>query len=145
MRYHCVETECNSFRKLAMVIHSSQTFKSKARRRINQLIFKNIYDLKGLTTLERFMVTFRVIVSKSFANYANKEFSQKRLTVAYLWLLIDYLMVIRFTIITIVNKPWIWVITGDAFYKWGMTCLMSATFASFGCAIASINTLYLWG
>ena len=52
-------------------------------------------------------------------------------------------MVIRFAIISYVNQPWIWSLTGDAFYMWGSTGYLTAALGFFGCAIASINTVYL--
>ena len=122
---------------------SSQPLSQLAKTKINDVMFKNIYDLKGFTLLEQFLANFRVIISPTFDDYMERVEHKNRRLVAYGLNILDYLMIIRFAIISYVNKPWIWTSLGDAFYLWGSTGYVTAALAFFGCAIASINSLYL--
>ena len=45
-------------------------------------------------------------------------------------------MLIRFSILAYINKPWIWTLFGDTFYLWGSSRLIYLMFTCFGLTIA---------
>src|SRR5689334_15512368 len=106
-------------------------------------IFANIYSLNGLTSLERFLSRFYVLICPTFEDYVNILVHRKRKYTVCALTLLDWVMVLRFALLSYFNEPWIWTKFGDSFYTWGYSRYVFAMFSLCGSAVATVKTSFL--
>jgi hypothetical protein len=98
-------------------------------RRKFKIKFQNLIGLqveqKRLEFIEKYLVDSRIIISNSFEDYVNEKISTNRIIFSIIINILYWIAAIRFFLIAVIDKPWIWIKLGDVFYLTGQPCLLN--------------------
>ena len=127
----------------ASIVNSNKFKRVQIQRSVIQYVFKNIYDLKSLSTLERFLSLFHVIIAPTFEDYVNGVLPIRKTIIAFAINASDWIIIIRFGLLSYYDEPWIWILFGDSFYSWGWSRFVYAMFGTLGSAMATVKATFL--
>jgi len=95
--------------------------------KINNFINNNDDDPFGYLALIKFTFDHHITISSSVDDYINGNRPLKRKIFAYFHIVIGWVVILRFAILAIINKPWIWSLLGDPYYILGGDNLIQIT------------------
>lgn len=117
--------------------------KLKIKHKINNFIDdSNCNDFTGFEILEKFMANYYLLVSPTFSDYVLGNRPPKRKLIVAALNIFGWIVNLRFAILAIVNKPWIWTLLGDPNYIAGKPNLISLMLLSFGCLATTVGNVY---
>ena len=117
--------------------------KLKLKTKINNYIKSGINEHIGIEILEKFMAKYYILFATTFTDSINGVKPLKRRIIIYCCNALDWIMFLRFALITIIDEPWIWILFGYPFYSWGKGRHLSAIITFFGTDISTLNTTFL--
>jgi len=114
-------------------IEESEVTKPERRRKVkrNNYVNENKEEINdnnddpyGYLVMEKFFRDNYLFISPTFEDCIDGNRPLKRRIIVGLYLLLQLIVIIRFAIIAIVNKPWIWILLADQLYllKTGNLC-----------------------
>jgi len=119
-----------------------KNLKTKAREKINKLLYSDSNDYTGFEILEKLMANYYVLVSPTFSDYVSGYRPLNRKIIITALNIFGWIVNIRFAVLAIVNEPWIWTLLGDPNHIAGKPNLMSLMLFSFGCLSISVGNVY---
>jgi hypothetical protein len=118
--------------------------KGKVKQRVTNFINNQIEESISLTKLENFLAKFYVFVSPTFQDYANGYRPKHKIIISTFIQITHLLIILRFIISGIIDKPWIWSVMSDASYLLGNSRVISIMIGMFGIfSFLSICSMYL--
>jgi hypothetical protein len=116
--------------------------KFRAKHRIDNYIRENSDEI-GFQYVIKFLVKHYCISGASFEDYMNNNRPKKRVIIVWTYYILLWIINIRFLLLVIINKPWIWALFGDPLYILGKGNLMALVAAISGIFASIINTLFI--
>jgi hypothetical protein len=125
-----------------MKAKSELNFK-RFKTKINNFIDgRDTNDFTGILIIEKFFQKYYFLVSPTFADYVSGYRPKKRRIIVLALRIFVWIVNIRFAILALIDKPWVWTPLGDTNYLLGKSNLMSLMFLSFGSLSATVGLVY---
>lgn len=106
-------------------VSKAREIRSRIKLKVNNFMYNNDDDPFGYMKLVKFFTDHNITISPSVDGYINGYRPFKRRIIIYSHVVIEWVVILRFTILTFVGKPWIWSLLGDSFYLLGTDNLFS--------------------
>jgi hypothetical protein len=103
-------------RKIGIKVSESETRKNVMRNNYINGNNDNNDDPFGYFAIEKFAVRNNIIMSPSFQDYSKGNLPLKRKIIIYSHCILQLIFLIKFALISIINKPWIWNLLADPLY-----------------------------
>jgi len=73
-------------------------------------------DPFGYLELEKYLIDHNLVIIPSIENSLNNKKKKKKKIITYFLVVIDWIFILRFSILAVVNKKWISILLGDQLY-----------------------------
>ena len=113
------------------------SIRGKMNAKFNTFIYNDNEESVNLEKYETFMKKYYIMISPTFEDYMNRNIHIKRIIIAIAIKFLTILVIIKYFISAIINKPWIWSLLSDGNYLFGNQRLISINFA-FGSIVCCI-------
>jgi hypothetical protein len=107
---------CKSIRILIMYISANL---SKIKIKFKRFLFDHQNPHQGLKLFEWYFTTYYIIASQSFSQYVSRNILIKRKLIAWALNINLWIQLIKYSIIYIIDEPWIYQFFGDPLYLFG--------------------------
>jgi len=92
---------------------------SKIKIKFKRFLFDHQNPHQGLKLFESYFTTYHIIASQSFSQYVSRNISMKRKLIAWALNINLWIQLIKYSIIYIIDEPWIYHFFGDPLYLFG--------------------------
>jgi hypothetical protein len=92
---------------------------SKIKIKFKRFLFDHQNPHQGLKLFESYFTTYYIIASQSFSQYVSRNISMKRKLIAWALNINLWIQLIKYSIIYIIDEPWIYHFFGDPLYLFG--------------------------
>jgi hypothetical protein len=116
--------------------------KFRVKHKINNYIEENSDEI-GFQYIIKFLVNHYCISSASFEDFMNNNRPKKRVIIFWTYYVFLWIINIRFLLLAIINKAWIWTLFADPLYISGKGNLMALCAGISGISASIANTLLI--
>jgi hypothetical protein len=116
--------------------------KFRVKHRIDNYIRENSDEI-GFEFIFKFLVNHYCISGASFEDFMNNNRPKKRAIIFWTYYILLWIISLRFLLLAIINKPWIWTLFADPLYISGKGNLIALCFGISGIYSSIINTLFI--
>jgi len=120
-----------------MIASKILNFKSRIKQRIDNYINYNSDEI-GFGLIYKFLVNHFCITPASYEDYMIDNISKKRVIIVWAYYILMWFINIRFLLLAIINKPWIWTLFADPIY-----ILRKPNLISLGVAISGLLAVFI--
>jgi hypothetical protein len=107
---------CKLTRIMIMYIYENL---SKIKIEFKRFLFDHQNPHEGLKLFESYFTTYYIIASQSFSQYMSRKILMKRKLIAWALNINLWIQLIKYSIIYIIDEPWIYHFFGDPLYLFG--------------------------
>jgi hypothetical protein len=125
-----------------MIASKILSFKSRIKQRIDNYINYNSDEI-GFGLIFKFLVNHFCIAPASYEDYMIDNISKKRVIIVWAYYILMWFINIRFLLLAIINKPWIWTLFADPIYILRKPNLISLGIAICGLLAVFTQTLFV--
>ncbi len=104
---------CKVMRILVMYINENL---SKIKVNLNRFLFDTKNSYQGLKLFESYFCYQFLIASNSFSDYVSRIISTKRKLISRVFNFFIWIHFLKFLILYLIQKPWIWMFFGDPLF-----------------------------
>ncbi len=98
-----------------MLVSKILRLKFRVKHRINNYIEENSDEI-GFQYLIKFLIKYYCLTANSFEDFMNNNRTKKRTIIFWTYYVFLWIINIRFLLLAIINKPWIWTLFADPLY-----------------------------
>ncbi len=126
-----------------MLVSKILRLKFRVKHRINNYIEENSDEI-GFQYLIKFLIKYYCLTANSFQDFMNNNRTKKRAIIFWTYYVFLWIINIRFLLLAIINKPWIWTLFADPLYISGKGNLLALCCGICGIYASVANTLFIF-
>jgi hypothetical protein len=143
-KFKIIKRKKRSVRNIGIEETENNEYKNPIRvKRNNYINGDNDNDPFGYLALQKFIDEKFVFISEKIPDYPEANRPLKRKIITYFHLILDSYFIIRFGLLTVIDKFWIWDLLADSNYVFEKRNLISLIIFIFGAMILAYNYLVL--
>jgi hypothetical protein len=112
---------------------------SKIKVNLKGFLFDTQNSYQGLKLFESYFSYQFIMASNSFSDYVSRNISTKRKVISRVFNLVVWIHFLKFMILYLIQKPWIWKFFGDPLFLFGRSDLVTLLLGLLCVVIAFIS------
>jgi hypothetical protein len=116
--------------------------KFRVKHKIDNYIRENSDEI-GFEFIFKFLVNHYCISGASFEDLMNNNRSKKRIIIVWTYYILFWIISLRFLLLAVINKPWIWNLFADPIYATKNSNLIALNVAICGILATIAKTLFM--